>query len=64
MSLDKYKSKVLAKGFQKTKGINYTELLVLSSSQLLSLAQEWVVRILNVNTAFLNGDIREEVYMT
>lgn len=25
MSLDKYKSKVLAKGFQKTNGINYTE---------------------------------------
>ncbi|KAH9704480.1 retrovirus-related pol polyprotein from transposon RE1 [Citrus sinensis] len=70
-SISKYKARLVAKGFHQTASINYSETfsLVIKSSTvrvILSLAvmKEWKVRQIDVNNAFLNGELSEDVYMT
>ena len=69
-SVSKYKTHLVAKGFHQTTGIDYSETFspVVKSSTvrvILSLAvmQGWNVRQIDVNNAFLNGDLTEDVYM-
>jgi hypothetical protein len=66
----RYKARIVAKGFTQEWGVSYDETfspVVRNSSirVLLALAAELDLDIdyLDVKTAFLNGDLEEEVYM-
>lgn len=66
-----FKSRLVAKGFHPGPGIDFHEtfglLIKHASIQLvlgLAIAQEWALKQLDVNNAFLQGDLHKEVYMT
>ncbi|KAH9696661.1 retrovirus-related pol polyprotein from transposon RE2 [Citrus sinensis] len=70
-SVAKYKARLVAKGFQQIAGVNYFETFspVIKPATIrvvLSLAvmNKWKIRQVDVNNAFLNGDLTEEVYMS
>lgn len=70
MSLKRYKSRVVAKGFDQTLDIDYIETFspVVKHTTIrvvltLILFKGCIVRKLNVNNAFLNGDITDEEYV-
>lgn len=67
----KYKARLVARGFMQKKGIDFNEVFVpvtrLETMRLLlALApkQGWQVHHLDVKSAFLNGELLEEVYVT
>lgn len=69
-SVSRYKVRLVAKGFHQTHGIDHTKTFspVVKASTvrvILSLAvlNQWVIRQVDVNNAFLNGILIEEVYM-
>jgi hypothetical protein len=69
--IDKYKARLVAKGYSQTKGIDYVEtfspVAKLNTIRLLiSLATKyhWKLHKLDVKSAFLNGELKEEVYLT
>ncbi|MCO5582313.1 hypothetical protein L7F22_036207 [Adiantum nelumboides] len=68
--VDRYKAQMVAKGFAQQHGLDYDEtyapIAKMSSSRLLiSLASivKWKLKQVDVNNAFLNGLLEEEVYM-
>lgn len=68
--VSRYKARFIAKGFHQTLGIDYTKTFspVVKASTIrvvLSLAvlNQWVVRQVDVNNAFLNDILVEDVYM-
>jgi len=70
-SIDKYKAILVAKGFTQKPNIDYFDTSVpmtrISSIQvLLALAatHKLVIHQMDVKTAFLNGELEEEIYMT
>ena len=69
-SIERYKARLIAKGFTQTYGIDYKETFALvakinSIRILLSLAINfnWPLHQLDIKNAFLNGDLEEEVFM-
>ncbi|KAH9793062.1 retrovirus-related pol polyprotein from transposon RE1 [Citrus sinensis] len=69
-SISRYKARLVAKGFHQTQGIDYNETFspVVKASTVklvLSLAvlNHWSLRQVDINNAFLNGYLTEEVYM-
>ncbi|KAH9752513.1 retrovirus-related pol polyprotein from transposon RE1 [Citrus sinensis] len=69
-SVAKYKARLVAKGFQQIEGVNYFDtfspMVKLATVRVvLSLAvmNQWIVRQVDVNNAFLNGELSEEVFM-
>ena len=70
-SLDKYKARLVARGFTQIQGIDYTDtfspVVKLNSIKvLLALATQhnFEIHQLDVKTAFLNGFIEEDIYMS
>lgn len=69
-SLDKHKARLVAKGYAKKEGVDYTETFAPTIKwgtirTLFSLAAQkgWHIHHMDVKTAFLNGDLKEDVYM-
>ena len=66
-----YKARLIAKGFAQKEGIDYNKVLFLvvkhaSIHILLALVGEYELKLaqLDVKTAFLHGDLKDEIYMT
>ena len=69
-SLDKYKARLVAKGFQRTPGVDFSETFspVVKASTIrvvftLAVSRGWGIQQIDINNAFLNGDLQEEVFM-
>ncbi|XP_062114469.1 uncharacterized protein LOC133825558 [Humulus lupulus] len=70
-SIERYKARLVSKGFTQTYGIDYTETFALVAKlntikNLLSLDvnMDWELHQLDVKNTFLNGELEEEVYMS
>ena len=69
-SIERYKSRLVAKGYTQTYGVDYLETFALVAKMntiqvLLSLAAnfEWNLQQFDVKNVFLHGDLKEEIYM-
>lgn len=69
-SIKRYKARLMAKGYAQTYGIDYQETFAPVAKMnivrvLISLAanQDWHLQQLDVKNTFLNGVLKEEVYI-
>ena len=70
-SIDRYKARLVAKGYAQEKGIDFDEtfaptcrMTTICSICALAANNGWNVHQLDIKTAFLNGDLHEEVYVS
>jgi len=70
-SIYKYKARLVIRGFDRRKGIDYfdtyspvTKIAIIRALIAIAAIYDVVVHQMDVKTAFLNGDPEEEIYMT
>jgi len=70
-SIDRYKARLVAKGYAQQKSVDFDEtfaptcrMTTIRSICALAAHHGWNVHQLDIKTAFLNGDLHEEVYVT
>lgn len=69
-SINKYKSRLVAKGFHQQEGFDFNETfspvvkpVTIRIILNLALTNKWDLQQIDVNNAFLNGHLQEEIYM-
>lgn len=69
-SVQRHKARLVAKGFQQTPGLDYFETFspVVKPSTIrviftLAITHHWDIQQVDINNAFLNGELQEEVFM-
>ena len=69
-TIKKYKARLIAKGFHQVASFDFNETfgLVVKLTTIrvvltIALASNWVVKHLDINNAFLNGDLQKEVFI-
>jgi histone deacetylase 1/2 len=69
-TVNKYKARLVAKGFAQTTGFDFTETfspvikpVTIRIILTLAVTYKWPVQQIDINNAFLNGVLQEEVYM-
>ena len=69
-SVEKYKARLVAKGYSQQEGINFDDTFApvakLNTIRMLiclSTKHKWKLHQLDVKSAFLNGELKEEIYL-
>lgn len=70
-SVERYKARLVARGFQQTHGRDYNEIfapvahmVIVRTLVALAAVRSWTISQMDVKNAFLHGDLQKEVYMT